>query len=92
MSVRRGSEARGRGSRRPERGESMYGGGASFPSRSVSIAGGRSKRTRLGVRGVRGVSVGELWPGCTTMSSSSSSVEFLERRPRSSSFDVSSAF
>lgn len=51
---------------------------------SVSRAGGRSNRTRLGVRGVRGSASGELSrPGFTTMSSSSE--ELPDRRPRSSS-------
>lgn len=57
----------------------------------VSIVGGRSKRTRFGVRGVRGSSWGEVRPGWTIMSSSSSE-ELPERRPRSSSFVGSAGF
>jgi hypothetical protein len=82
----------GRGSRRPESGESLYGGGAPSVRLEVST-GGRSKRTRLGVRGVRGSGISSrgVWPGWTIMSSSSSE-ELSERRPRSSSFVRSSEF
>lgn len=53
--------------------------------------GGRSNLTRLGVLGVRASWCGELcWPGWTTISSSSE--EFPERRPRSSSFAGFSIF
>lgn len=84
ISLRRGTIACGRASRRPERGESWYGGGASPLSTSVSADGGKSNRTRLGVRGIRGSASEELaWPGWTTRSSSSE--ELPERRPRSSS-------